>query len=137
MAKTDYSRNKILDHRYGGGDYARPATVYIGLFTAAPTVNTPGTEVAGNNYARVAVTNNLANWPAAANGTKSNANPITFPQASAGWGVVSHTGIFDALAGGNLLDFTILGTEANPTPKNVQANDTPAFAAGSIVITES
>ena len=30
---ADFLENKILDHVFGGPDYTRPATLYIGLST--------------------------------------------------------------------------------------------------------
>lgn len=53
---ADHLENKLLDHVFGGGDYARPATLYIGLSTT--TIADGGTNItepSGNGYARVAV----------------------------------------------------------------------------------
>ena len=50
-SKSDYLENEILDHVLGGADYSRPATVYIALYTAAPTDAGGGTEVTGGSYA--------------------------------------------------------------------------------------
>ena len=33
-SKSNYLEDALLDHVLGGGDYTRPATVYIGLWTA-------------------------------------------------------------------------------------------------------
>ncbi len=132
MSKSTYTKNKTLDHRYGGPDYARPATIYVALFTSAPGVSGGGTEVSGGSYARAAVTNNATNWPAAASGEKSNGAAVTFAQATAGWGTVTHFGFFDALSGGNLLDFAPLQAS-----KTIQNGDTPSFGIGSLVLRES
>lgn len=129
MAKSDYERNGRLDADYGGGT---PATVYVALYTSAPGVAGGGTEVAGGSYARAAVTNNPANWPAAAAGAKSNAAAVVFPQATALWGTVVAVGIFDALSGGNLLDFAPL-----TTPRTVNNGDTFSFAIGQLQFTET
>jgi hypothetical protein len=130
--KTTYLRNKILDHMLGGGDYTRPATVYLALFTAAPGIGGGGTEVAGGSYARVAVTNDATNWPAASAGQKSNGLALTYAQATASWGTVTHAALFDAATGGNMLHFTTL-----PSPRTVQNGDTPSWAVGSLVLTET
>ena len=82
--KSDYLENKVLDHVLGGGDYTRPATVYIGLYTATPSDSGGGTEVAGNGYDRADVTNNATNFPASSGGAKSNGTAITFA-AACGW----------------------------------------------------
>jgi hypothetical protein len=133
-SKSDYLENALLDHVLGGGDYTRPATVYVGLWTAAlddaSTGSTAG-EVSGGSYARVAVTNNATNWPAAASGAKSNGTAITFPQASADWGTVTHFAILDAAAGGNILYWGALTNS-----KTIQNGDTAEFAVGDLDITE-
>ena len=41
---------------------AKPATVYVALCTTIPTSTTPGTEVTGGSYARVAVTTSSTNF---------------------------------------------------------------------------
>jgi len=129
--KSDYLENKILDFLLGGVSYTPPATVYIALFTAAPTDAGGGTEVSGGGYARVAVANNTTNFPTASNGTKSNGTTITFPTATADWGTVVAVGIFDAATGGNLLFWANLTTS-----KTIQNGDTAQFAAGSLTFTE-
>jgi hypothetical protein len=129
--KTTFEANRILDFKFGGGSYTPPATVYIALFTAAPTVAGGGTEAAGGSYARVAVTNDATNFPNAASGAKSNALAVTFPQATASWGVISHAAIFDALSGGNMLDFAALDA-----PKVVANGDTFSLPIGSVRISE-
>jgi len=130
-SKSDYLENEILDHILGGADYARPATVYIALYTVAPTDAGGGTEVTGGSYARVAVTNNATNWPAASGGAKSNGTDITFAEATASWGTVVAFGILDAVTAGNFLYWADL--TAN---KTIDSGDTAKFAVGDLDITE-
>lgn len=130
-SKSDYLENKLLDHVLGNSAYTAPATVYVALFTVAPTDAGGGTEVSGGGYARVAVTNNLTNWPAASGGAKSNGTDITFPEATGNWGTVVAFGIFDAASGGNLLYWGDL-TQS----KTISTGDTAKFAAGDLDITE-
>lgn len=71
-AFSDLAENKIIDWLFRGqalginGATAAagtgPATLYVALLTSASTDAAAGTEVAGNAYARVAVTSSLANW---------------------------------------------------------------------------
>jgi hypothetical protein len=129
--KSDYLENKVLDLLLGAVSYTVPTTVYIGLYTAAPTDAGGGTEVSGGSYARVAVTNNTTNFPTATGGSKSNGTSITFPTATADWGTVVAVGIFDASTGGNLLFWANLTTS-----KVVQNGDTAQFASGSLTFTE-
>lgn len=131
MSKSNHLGNAILNHMLGGPDYVRPPTIYIALFTAAPTDAGGGTEVVGGSYARAAVTNDATNFPAAVAGVKANGVAINFAQATAAWGTVVAFGIFDALSGGNLLFWGNL-----TTPKTVQSGDTPNFSIGALTITE-
>lgn len=130
--KSDYLENAILDHILGGPDYTRAATVYVALFTVTPLdTGSGGTEVVGNNYSRVSVTNNNTNWPAASGGTKTNGTAITFPTASGTWGTIVSFGIYDASTSGNLLYFGSLSTA-----QTVVNGNTVSFAASSLTITE-
>lgn len=130
-SKSDYLENQILDHILGGPDYTRPATVYIALFTAAPNDAGGGTEVTGGDYARVAVTNNATQWPAASGGGKANGEDITFPTATASWGTVVAFAIFDDPTAGNMLFWSTLSVN-----KTITTGDSAKFAAGDIAITE-
>lgn len=127
---SDYLENKVLDHLFGGTAYSAPATVYVALFTITPGDAGGGTEVTGNNYSRVAVTNNGTNFPAASGGSKSNGTTITFPTASGAWGTVVAVGIFDAANAGNLLAWASLNTS-----KTIGSGDTASFPASSLTIT--
>jgi hypothetical protein len=133
-SKSDYLENALLDHVLGGGDFTRPATVYVGLWTAALDDTSDGStagEVSGGSYARVALTNNATNWPAAAAGAKSNGVAITFPQATADWGTVTYFAILDAATAGNILYWGALTAS-----KTIQNGDTASFAVGDLDITE-
>ena len=130
-SKSDYLENEILDHVLGNAAYTAPATVYIALFTVAPTDAGGGTEVTGGSYARKAVTNDVTNWPAAASGAKANGTDITFAEATADWGTVVAMAIFDAVTAGNMLywgDLTV--------SKAINSGDTAKFATGDIDISE-
>ena len=61
-AMSDYLENKLVDHLFRAQALAAPASLHIGLLTAAPSDSGGGTEVAGSNYARASVTSSLANW---------------------------------------------------------------------------
>src|SRR5262245_43387085 len=102
--KANYLSDALLDLLSGNTSYSVPGTLYLALYTSAPTSAGGGTEVSGNNYARASVTNNTTNWASASSQTKHNALPIVFPQASGGnWGTVVAFGIFDASSSGHLL----------------------------------
>lgn len=102
-SKSDYLENALLDHALGGPDYTRPGTVYLALFTVAPSDSGGGTEVSGGSYARKSVTNNSTNFPGASSGQKLLAVAQAFATATANWGTAVAWGILDALTSGNLL----------------------------------
>lgn len=142
-AKTDYLENKIIDWLLRGQVFTPPATVYVGLLTAAPSDAGGGTEVTGGSYARVAVTSSLSNWAGTQSagsttastgtgGTTSNNAAVTFPAPTASWGQVTHFAIFDAASAGNMLIWSAL-----TTPKTINNGDpAPSFAAAALTYQE-
>lgn len=134
-SKSNYLENAILDHVLGGGDYTRPATVYVALFTDTNTQTQRDagtvTEVSGSAYARVSVTNNSTNWPAASSGSKSNGTAITFPTPTGSWGTVTAFGVYDASTAGNLLYHGDLTAS-----QAVASGNTVSFAISALVCTE-
>lgn len=136
---TNFFENKLIDQMFRAQAYTFPATLYVGLLTAAPSDSAAGTEVSGGAYARVAVPCSLANWAgtqaagstAASSGdtgTTSNNNVITFPAPTANWGVVTHWGVYDTASAGNLLMY---GTLAQSKTIN-NGDAAPAFAAAQL-----
>lgn len=128
MSFSKYLEDKIMQHCFCGVPYTAPQTLYLALYVSNPTDNDTGTEVNGAGYARVPIT---FNNPTVANQKTvvANALQVTLAQAAADWGTVTHYGIRDALAGGNLLVYSPLSIA-----KSVQAGDQPEFAAGGIVV---
>ena len=148
-AFTDFAENKLIDFIFRaqalgitGATAAAgtgPATLYVALQTAAATDATPGTEVSGGSYTRVAVTSSLVNWAgtqgagttvvsSGTSGTTSNNASITFPAPTASWGSVVGVEVYDAASGGNPLFYGALGTA-----KTINNGDAaPFFAAGSL-----
>ncbi len=140
-AMSDFLENKIIDQLFRGQTAPTTTTLYVGLLTTAPSDTGGGTEASGGSYARVTVTSSLANWAGtqsagstiASSGTggqTSNNAAITFPTPSAGWGTVTHFGIYDAASGGNLLFWGALTIS-----KTINQADTVTFPAASLSIT--
>jgi len=126
-ALSDYAEKLILDYLMTTGSATRPTAWYVALYTAAPSDSGGGTEVAGNGYAREAVTFEAAATPG---GTTSNTGVVSFTASGGSWGTVTHIGIFDAVTGGNLLWHG--GLTAS---KAVGDGDTIEFAIGNIDLT--
>lgn len=112
-------------------------SVYVALFTAAPSDSGGGTEVTGGSYARVAVSRATGSWdaPTDVSGSQKTANTsaITFASPTANWGTVTHFGIFDAASSGNLLIYGDLGTSRNI----LSGDSSPSFAAGTLTFSIS
>ena len=131
-SKSNTLDNEVLDSVLGGPVRTLDGTVYVALYTVAPTAAGGGTEVSGGSYARVAVTNNTTNFPSASGGTKHNANVIQFAQASADWGTVVAFAIHKTLATDTPLIWGNLTAS-----KVVQNGDTAQFNANGITYTEA
>lgn len=139
-AMSDYLENKLIDQIFRAQAYTFPGTLYVGLYTAAPSDTGGGTEVTGGSYARASVTASLANFAgtqgsgtttasSGTGGTTSNNGTITFATPSASWGAVTSFGIFDAASGGNLLFYGTLSIS-----KTINSGDTVTFPAASLSI---
>lgn len=83
----DGSCDETLD-AWLGSTALGPSTVYLALFTAAPSSAGGGTEVSAMGYARPAVANNSTNFPAASGKTKNNGTVVDFGVAGADYGNV-------------------------------------------------
>jgi hypothetical protein len=133
---SDFLELELLDHVFGNAAYSAPATLYVALYTAAPSDSGGGTEVSTSNwtnYQRAAVTNNSTNFPAAASGAKANGTAISGFYSSgstatipSGTVVVTHVGILDASTSGNLLawaDLTVSKTLSNGDTFTIPVGD--------------
>lgn len=134
MSASNDLENKILDHVLGGGDYSRLSTVYIALYTSDPgeggSANT--NEATGTSYARVSVTNNNTNFPAASSGVKTNGTDFEFPTpGSGGWGTVTHWAIVATSSSTG----AILFSGALTVSKAINEGDEVVIPAGSLTIT--
>lgn len=141
---SDYTENRIIDLLLRGQTFTPPVTLFVALYTAAPSDAGGGTEVStsGTGYARASVTASLANFSGtqatasttASTGTggrSSNNSAITFGTPTAAWGSVTAFGVFDASTGGNLLFYAPLAAA-----KTVNAGDpAPTFPVDSLSLT--
>ena len=139
---SDYLENQVVDHIFRTASFTKPTVLAVGLFTATPSDSGGGTEVSGNAYARVSLNPLNTNWnatqggaPAAVSsgtgGVTANASVITFPTPTpAGWGTVTHFGLFDAASAGNLILWGALTAS-----KVINSGDSVTFPAGSLQFT--
>jgi len=130
--KSDWLENKILNYIFNAGSFTPPTNVYVALFTVAPNdAGSGGTEVSGGSYGRAAVACNTTQFPTTTTGIITNANDITFAQASAAWGTIVAFALYDASSSGNMLYWNSI-----TPPKPVAINDTVTIAAGQLQIEE-
>ena len=119
---SNYLENKVLDHFLGTTAYTMPTTVYIALYTAAPSDAGGGTEATGGSYAR-----QISTFTAASSGATSNATNVDFASMPAS--TIVAIGVHDALTAGNLLVWGTLSSN-----KALDAGDTLRIATGDLDI---
>ncbi|MHC4276952.1 MAG: phage tail fiber protein [Planctomycetota bacterium] len=119
---SNFLENELFDHVLRNLAYTGPVTVYVALFTSDPGEAGGGTEVSGGAYARQAVT-----FTAPTDGAGDNNADITFPEATASWGTITHAAIFDALTVGNMLLYSPLAAS-----KIIDTGDTFKFKTGDL-----
>ena len=118
---TNYLQNNMLNHFLGTATYEKPS-VYIGLFTVAPTDVDNGKELTGGAYCRKNVTFDFAD-----DGATANALDIDFDEMPAATTVA--VAIFDSVIGGNMLLFGNLIEE-----KETDEGDTLQISKGDLDI---
>lgn len=139
-ALSNYLENKLIDQLVRGTAYSFPSQTYAALMTSPPSDQSPGTEVSGGSYARVAVPSTLDEWAGTqgagstavstgTSGTTSNNKAITYPAPTSNWGTVTHVALFDSQSGGNMLIWGAL-----TMPKTINNGDSsPSFQPAALV----
>ena len=124
-AFSNYLEEKIVQHWLQGSSQTSPSLVYLALFTGDPLEDGTGPETTYTGYAR-----QLSSWSNFSAGQTKNSNVITFPpNGQVGSVVLTHGGVFDALANGNLLIKGLLAT-----PKTLAQNDVLSFAINALAL---
>lgn len=134
--KSQYIENALLNWLKGTTFPTAPATVYVALFTTAPTndAGASAVEVTGGSYARASITTTtgfsaISGAPAAA-AQISNGGTVTFATPTANWGTIVAVGIYDALTVGNLLYWNSVASQV------VNSGVVTSFAASALVISD-
>ena len=122
---SNFLEDALINATLRNTTYTSVATVYVSLWTSDPTDAGSGTEVSGGSYARTAVT-----FAAPSNGVTTNDADVTFPTATASWGVVGWIGINDAASSGNLLYHSPLDTS-----KTIDSGDIFKISTGNLSVT--
>lgn len=141
-AATDYFENAVLNLLFcnqnianlgdatGVRGSATAGSLWIALFTTAPTDSSAGVETTYTNYARAAVARTTGAWTLSGTNptTVSNAAEVVFPTCGATGATIVAFGIMNAATGGNLLAYGSLSYTASN-------GNTPEFAAGALTVT--
>lgn len=132
MSKAEAVATQVIDKLLGLTDFTPPTNLWVALYTINPLAGGGGVEVAGNGYARVAITNDVAMWPAAVAGTKSNAQTIQFPIPTGTWGTIVGFGLHTDVA----LDALFLFGELD-APIVIDDTSDPKFTPGDLSVEET
>lgn len=111
--------NSTLDSMLSG-------SLYLALFTVAPTATTAGTECSGSGYARQSIS-----FSSASGGSKASSSGVTFPAATGSWGTINAWAVMSASSGGNQLTFRVI------TPIVVNNGDQVIVPSGNVIHTLS
>jgi hypothetical protein len=132
---TNYLEEEILNHIFRrSAIFGTPTTVFVALHTGDPGEAGTANEISGGAYARQGVdTGSGTNWTDPATGTQGESDnnaDITFPQATAAWGTISHVSIWGTASAGDTSDVWLKGSLT--TDKAVASGDTFKFASGDL-----
>ena len=118
--------NKLANATVRNVSYSSPATVYVALYSTAPTAATSGTELSGSGYTRESVT---FDTPTA--GTVASNVAVSFGAATADWLPAVAIAVTDASTSGNIMWFKSIATQV------VKNGNTLDLDSGDITITIS
>jgi hypothetical protein len=127
-SKTNFLENKFLNHVLTNTVYTPPITIYIGLFTVAPTEFGGGTEVStsGTGYVRQS-----GAFLTAVDGYTYNTNVMSFGPAISAWGEIVAFALFDLVSGGNMLFYGDVTTH-----KTIDVDDRVEIPFAGLTVTE-
>ena len=126
---SDYLEDAVLDHIFKFAVYTTETNLYIALCTSTPTdadTTAPAGELSGGGYLRI----KCNTWDEAAAGATENTQTVTFPQATADLGTVTHFAICNKTTVGAMLAWGALSS-----PRVISSGDTASFATGDLDVT--
>jgi hypothetical protein len=127
--KSNFYKNALLDAMFSGTPFTFPSTMYLALMTTVPDDTGPGTEVTGNNYARVPVT-----LTRTSDGYATNLTVIIMNEPTpAAIGPIVGFGLFDTLTE-NTGDMYYWGECG---PYTILPLQIPTLDIGNLIITEN
>jgi len=124
MSFSNDFETRVLNYVFTTSSVTRPTAWHVALYPAAPRDTGGGNEVKDGGYTR-----KEAAFTVSGN-TASNSASVEYPTATAGYGTVTHIGVFDASSGGNLIAYAALTTS-----KAIDTGDVFRLPAGDLDIT--
>jgi hypothetical protein len=127
---TQYGEQLLLNASTGNGGTNVPSSLWLALYTVAPTDTTAGTEVSGGAYLRQSMYFTEASGSPA---VSTNITAVAFPAsggATAAWGIVTGFSLLDLPSGGNQIWWGYLNT-----PRTINSGDSLDFSSSSIQLT--
>lgn len=123
---TTSAVEKVLKELVGKESFS--VTAYVGLFTTPPTDSSAGVEVSssGTGYARQPVIADKWTYDAGSRSIKNNVD-ITFPTATANWGIIRAVGLFGSASGSDLYWYSPMQQELQ-----IQSSNAVAINANSL-----
>lgn len=125
-SKSTFLRNAVFNAIFRNITYTAGPNLFFSFHTASPGL-TGVNEVAGNNYARIAL---VMGAPTGGAGV-SSAAVTSLPPTPANWGTLTHWGVWDAAIGGNFL-----GGDALTNPIVTSIGVPVTFPSGNITWSE-
>lgn len=122
MPFTHYGANKALELLL-----TEYSSLYLGAYTAAPTVAGGGTEVTGGSYARVEIQSSDMDTPA--NSESANTALAQFPTATGSWGSIVAWTLHDDPSAGNIIAWAV-----QSPPKAIGNGDNVAVPIGNLIL---
>ena len=119
---TDYAKRKVLDHVFGGPNFASPTTAYVGIGTYLSAESF--TEWTESSYARRAIA-----FGSASGGVSANSGTVTFTSS-----VVDGSSTLNSLAIYDNADSALVFLPASTT-RTVNIGDAATIAASGITVT--
>lgn len=123
---SDYLEVALLNATLNGTAFTAVNNPYVSLHTADPTDAGTGTEVSGGSYARTTASFSTASGTSGLVATDAD---VTFPTATATWGVVGWIGLWDSASGGNMLYHTALDAS-----KTIDSGDIFKITTGNLTV---
>lgn len=121
---TNTYEQAVLNALCGNNAPLASTSMWVALFTAAPSDASGGTEATGGNYAR----KSSGAWTSAT-ALVANAATVTFATCTSTVGSVTHFALMTDSATGNMVGWATLSAA-----RDLATNDVAAFEVGSLTI---